>query len=215
MGSYWYNLQFENVPNYFSDKKFQSHDFDKVGMPEKFPKEDYLDLNVPFLESQNKPTDYEFDTTKTPIQVIKNQLREDVKTYLWFLWKVFGGYKLTLDLPETYMERNVQGVNFNIKLDFNVGLDGKYKLTYSNKLKYDKEGLKTTNLLMRGENGSKYYKYEYDLSFEDSFEETGDMSLEYEDKEYLIKKYRVPNYIDMDDIKKYKVNYPRPENMRF
>jgi len=212
-GSYWYNLQFGGIKNYFSNKKFKSHEHELVGKPEEY-KDDFIDCNVPFLEEQNIPHESEHDGTP-PEEVIKKQLREDTKAWLYFLWKVFGGFTLDFDLTEDYMERNAEGAEFNIKFKFEVTLDGKYKIKYNNKLKYDENGLRSTNVRLIDKNGNERYQLNYDLSFTDEFEEEGDMSAEFEDKEYLIKKYGVPNYIDMNDTEKYKVNFPRPENMRF
>jgi hypothetical protein len=49
----------------------------------------------------------------------------------------------------------------------------------------------------------------YDLSFDDNFVDEGNMNKKYDDVNYLVDKYEIPNYIDAFDIEKYKINLKR------
>ncbi|MBC8421806.1 MAG: B12-binding domain-containing radical SAM protein [Pelagibacteraceae bacterium] len=49
----------------------------------------------------------------------------------------------------------------------------------------------------------------YDISFDDNYTDSGNMNDRYDDENYLVNKYEIPNYIDAFDIEKYKINLKR------
>lgn len=173
-----------------------------------------LKLDVPYLEFANIPEERTWDGKQHPREIIKEQTRNEIRTWVWFIHQIAGPFKIKFELDDPMSERNFQGVRFQCKFEFESFLDGHYTLKIENQLTLEEQAQHTGVVYIPTPNparepGSMDY---VDIQFEDFFEEMGQLELTYSEANHIKNTSKgVPNYVDTFDAEKYRIKLRRTE----
>jgi len=138
-----------------------------------------IDYNTSYLKFANKQK--EMDSVEDKEQSIKQSIIDDIKVWIWALYKIKGNFIIDFEFTENFIPQLLENTQFKYKVHCK-SYDNNYRLEIHQSLKSD------------------------DLNYEDTFSQSGNFN----EKGYKLKSKDL-NYIDSQRYDKYKVSFPRTE----
>ena len=172
-------------------------------------------MDVPYLEFANKPEPEGMPSDRPVSEIIKEQTRNEIRVWVWFIHQIAGPFKIKFNLKDTLPERNFPGIHFNSEFEFESHFDGSYELKINNELKLDESAQNGSTVWLRNPNQTTEKPEDYcyhDIQFTDQYFDSGNFNDTYDENNHIDKIVDgVPNYIDTYDAEKYRINLRRTE----
>jgi len=173
------------------------------------------DLKCKYLEEENKNAE-PVDRFTILADRVRYQVRKEMRTFCYVLYKVFGGCEFDIKWKEDFAMTGAEGVEFNVSMEFDCEEDGTYTLNIQNDLVCENSGPRfrrtmnpklrwNVNIATRRNRDFRVNNRDlfYPMEFQDIYSEIGNMNEKGD--------YDSPdlNCYDAFDIEKYKTNLKR------